>query len=278
MNLKVHTIRFSKDYFSDYESCAKWLEEKNVEVSGWKEVEKFWIFNKVSEEKFNETSIQEFNLGAGIIALVGLAEDMPASMENVTDTDVVSPTDVSTGNKISENEQLKATLTAQTASLNGFVQQLQDALAPIKTMLNQATSQVTKNEDSNSVEIYVPIVKVAEKRQVFGEVLVPNAVDGQGHIYSQAEVEKAAHYWMKEFSQLGEMHKAMLGDGQISILETFVAPSSFTFSDGDNERTIKKGTWLLKVYVEDDEIWEKVKNGELNGFSIGGVATVEELD
>lgn len=36
--------------------------------------------------------------------------------------------------------------------------------------------------------------------------------------------------------------------------------------------TIAKGTWLLAVRVLSDDLWRRVKDGELTGFSIGGSA------
>ena len=35
---------------------------------------------------------------------------------------------------------------------------------------------------------------------------------------------------------------------------------------------MRRGTWLLAVRVLSDELWTKVTEGELTGFSIGGSA------
>jgi hypothetical protein len=31
-----------------------------------------------------------------------------------------------------------------------------------------------------------------------------------------------------------------------------------------------KGTWMVSIKIEDDAIWNKVKEGKLNGFSVQG--------
>lgn len=31
-----------------------------------------------------------------------------------------------------------------------------------------------------------------------------------------------------------------------------------------------KGTWMIMMKVEEDAVWDKVKNGKLNGFSVQG--------
>jgi DNA adenine methylase len=55
---------------------------------------------------------------------------------------------------------------------------------------------------------------------------------------------------------------------EVKVLENFLAPTDFTLGD----TPVRKGTWLLGVRVLGDELWEKVKSGELTGFSIGGSA------
>ena len=72
---------------------------------------------------------------------------------------------------------------------------------------------------------------------------------------------------MEEFGGLGLMHRLRVND-QVKVLESFLAPTDFTLG----ETSVRKGTWLLAVRVLGDELWGKVKSGELTGFSIGGSA------
>jgi len=55
---------------------------------------------------------------------------------------------------------------------------------------------------------------------------------------------------------------------QVKVLESYLAPTDFTIG----ELTVRKGTWLLAVRVLSDELWDRVKTGDLTGFSIGGSA------
>jgi len=55
---------------------------------------------------------------------------------------------------------------------------------------------------------------------------------------------------------------------QVKVLESYLAPTDFTIGD----LTVRKGTWLLAVRVLSDELWDRVKTGDLTGFSIGGSA------
>ena len=41
--------------------------------------------------------------------------------------------------------------------------------------------------------------------------------------------------------------------------------------------TYPKGTWMLYSKLRDNELWDKSKRGEYLGWSIGGIATVQQL-
>ena len=113
----------------------------------------------------------------------------------------------------------------------------------------------------------IPLLKTDEERFVLGVVLEPETVDAQKDIYSAAEVREAAHRFMEEYQNVGLMHRQLV-NGKVKILESYVAPADLELGGGH----VKKGTWVLAVRVEDDELWRQVKDGSLAGFSIGGSA------
>ncbi|RKH35655.1 N-6 DNA methylase [Corallococcus praedator] len=110
-------------------------------------------------------------------------------------------------------------------------------------------------------------VEPDDERYVLGVVLEPETVDAQGDIYSAAEIRQAAHRFMEEFGGLGLMHQ-MRVNGHVKVLESYLAPVDFNLG----EVPVRKGTWLLAVRVLSDELWGRVKDGQLTGFSIGGTA------
>ncbi len=128
----------------------------------------------------------------------------------------------------------------------------------------------TEAPDAHPFTKTIPLIKGAkpeDERYVLGIVLEPEVVDGQGDIYSADEVERAAHRFMEEFQGLGLMHKFRV-NGDVKILESYVAPADFAVGD----TAIKKGTWLLAVRILSDALWKDVQDGGLTGFSIGGSA------
>lgn len=43
-------------------------------------------------------------------------------------------------------------------------------------------------------------------------------------------------------------------------------------------QAVRKGTWMLALRINDDDVWARIRNGELSGLSITGVATITPLD
>jgi site-specific DNA-adenine methylase len=125
----------------------------------------------------------------------------------------------------------------------------------VDALVFDKTTQLVKGLDPN------------DERYVLGIVLEPEVVDAQGDIYSADEIRAAAHRFMEEFGGLGLMHRLRVND-QVKVLESYLAPTDFNIG----AIAVRKGTWLLAVRVLSDELWDRVKTGDLTGFSIGGSA------
>ena len=106
-----------------------------------------------------------------------------------------------------------------------------------------------------------------EERFVLGIVLEPEVVDAQGDIYSAEEIRLTAYEYAKNFRNVGLMHKGLV-NGKVFVVQNWIAPVDMEIEGSK----IKKGTWLLGLEVLDDELWGKVKGGDLTGLSIGGFA------
>ena len=112
---------------------------------------------------------------------------------------------------------------------------------------------------------HVKVHKTGEERFVLGVVLEPDVVDSQNDFESEDDIRKAAHTFMEHFTQLGKQHEEIV-TGKLKVLESYLAPADFDIGD----EKVKKGTWLMAIRVNDDELWESVKKGSFTGFSIGG--------
>lgn len=122
-----------------------------------------------------------------------------------------------------------------------------------------------KNTQSVEKSWSVSLIKQEDKRLVYGIVLEPETVDAQGDIVSAAEIEESAHGFMLESQVIGRDHEQT---APARIVESYIAPADLTIGG----QSVRKGSWVMGVKVQDDAFWEQVKNGEYTGFSIGAYA------
>jgi hypothetical protein len=123
----------------------------------------------------------------------------------------------------------------------------------------------------------VKLVKSEEtddERFVFGVVLVPNEPDLQNDVYDEEEVRKAAHSFMELYGgTLKLMHKGQPLDDAAKVLETYVSRSEEQHGDV----MYPTGTWFVASRIKDDALWEDVKCGKFQGYSMGGTALRQTL-
>lgn len=110
-----------------------------------------------------------------------------------------------------------------------------------------------------------------EKRLVYAEVYIPDMEDAHGHSMTRDEIEKMAHNFLANArtTRIDVNHDNDTDYG-CYMVESFIA------RDGDPDYT--PGSWVGVVYVGDEEIWQKIKKGELTGFSFEGVGYVVETE
>ena len=131
-----------------------------------------------------------------------------------------------------------------------------------------AVYEIASDHDTRTVDVKI-VSKSSEgedERIVFGVVLEPETVDSQGDIYSEDVIRKTAYQFMEKYQQFGLQHTEMIDD--VRVLESYIAPVDFSVEG----KSIKKGTWLMRSRIIDDSIWKAVKDGQITGYSIGGVA------
>lgn len=123
-----------------------------------------------------------------------------------------------------------------------------------------------------------------EKHIITGAVMIPEKrmyrEDEKGGYYvyfSEDTIREAAYRWLKE----NKNHKFNLDHSTdtnaVSVIESWIV------EDPDNDKSsamgfksIPKGTWFISAKVEDETIWEAIKNGTFNGFSIEGMFHFED--
>jgi len=132
---------------------------------------------------------------------------------------------------------------------------------------------VEKKNQEEERTVQAKIVKTdMKKRLVYGVVLEP-LMDEEGQVtgepdthddvYKASEIEKSAHFYLKNGRVIGDSHETIAGAHPV---ESYIAPVEFTLE----EEVVKAGTWIIVIKVDDDELLDRIEKGELAALSMGG--------
>ena len=115
-----------------------------------------------------------------------------------------------------------------------------------------------------------------DKRLVFGWASVSIKVDGkqledlQHDLINPEDLEEAVYEYVLNFRDTGEEHRPHLRK-KGKLVESCVFTAEKQKAMGLPEGILPVG-WWIGFKIEDDEAWEKVKNGTYRMFSIEGKA------
>tara|TARA_B110000967_G_C18710890_1_gene472645 strand:- start:176 stop:886 length:711 start_codon:yes stop_codon:yes gene_type:complete len=120
-----------------------------------------------------------------------------------------------------------------------------------------------------------------EKRMLVSPALIPNKqifrhdpnTDSDYYVYfSKETVRKASELYLKHNNH----HKATY-QHQDRVSGVLTVESWIKEGDMDKSKLfgydLPNGTWFVKMKIENDELWQKIKEGELKGLSIEGYFT-----
>ena len=120
-----------------------------------------------------------------------------------------------------------------------------------------------------------------EKRMLVSPALIPNKqifrydpnTDSEYYVYfSPDTVKKAAELYLKHNNH----HKATY-EHKDRVSGVLTVESWIKEGDMDKSKLygfdLPNGTWFVKMKIENDELWQKIKAGELKGLSIEGYFT-----
>lgn len=118
-----------------------------------------------------------------------------------------------------------------------------------------------KNATRSRMSASFTIKKVdGDKQIVIGEVYAPYVIDSHGEMMLPEDIVKLAHRTLleKKNHDFDIMHNGKAV--KASIIESYIARKL------DPDYT--EGAWVLAVKILDEPIWQMVKAGKLNGYSL----------
>lgn len=120
-----------------------------------------------------------------------------------------------------------------------------------------------------------------DKRLLIAPALIPNKqifrIDEEGKDYyvyfSKNTIRQASQLFLKRNYQSSATleHKVELED--IHVVESWIKESANDKSSAYGFDHLPSGTWFVTMKVDNEEVWNKVKEGEIKGFSIEGYFT-----
>jgi hypothetical protein len=115
-----------------------------------------------------------------------------------------------------------------------------------------------------------------DKRQVFGWASITklngeDVIDKQGDYIALDEIEKSAYHYVHNSRKGGDMHQR---DGEVPLhksdmIESFVVTPEKLQKMGLDPNSLPHG-WWVGYQVNDEDLWQSVKEGKRVGFSIHG--------
>ena len=129
----------------------------------------------------------------------------------------------------------------------------------------------------NALEVELKVIN-EEKREVVGLALVPNKKilrrkdDTEFYIeFSEATIEKVQELYLKNLRANNvtiDHEKPVNG---VSLIESWIVEDPKNDKSNVYNLNAVKGSWVVKMKIYNDEVYEGVKLGKFNGFSIEGM-------
>lgn len=143
----------------------------------------------------------------------------------------------------------------------------------LKSYTKEITEEELNKEDSIfGVKLNISKAVNEDLMQATFVVMVPNEVDLHGDITTEEEVRKACHNFNKHSQTANLFH--LVETNTFEFIESYIAPTEFILGD----KLVTKGTWLCTIQCLDEGLWQLIKSGDINGVSIGALASVEDIE
>ena len=118
-----------------------------------------------------------------------------------------------------------------------------------------------------------------EQRTLIGPALIPNkhiprydeSSEEEYDVYfSEDTVKRAAELFLQQKNTDSHTFEHGSAVDDVTVVESWIVQDEAMDKSKAYGLSVPKGTWMVRVKVDNDEVWESVKSGEVRGFSIEG--------
>jgi len=96
--------------------------------------------------------------------------------------------------------------------------------------------------------------------------------------FSAETIRKAVKLWatQQKYNAVNAEHAKPVGG--MYLMESFIIDKQRGINPPDSWSDAPEGSWFLSYYVEDDQVWQDIKDGKFRGFSVEGYFTDKPAD
>ena len=119
-----------------------------------------------------------------------------------------------------------------------------------------------------------------DKRIVTGPVMIPDKLilrrDEAGNEFNIYFDKPTILECAKKFFRLNSQNESNANHDQNELTNGVTAFESWIIRDSEKDKAMSlgmelpEGTWMLSYHITDNDLWQKIKSGELKGFSLEG--------
>lgn len=124
-----------------------------------------------------------------------------------------------------------------------------------------------------------------EKYMIYGPILVPDkdiyrSTNGNEYYlsFSSESIEKMSQEYMKDFKQYNVTLNHQDMADEICLVESWIVTDSYRDKANYLGFSVPTGTWMGGMKVNNIDTWNKIKSGELKGFSVESLIERVELN
>ena len=136
-------------------------------------------------------------------------------------------------------------------------------------------------EEEDKVQVFL---ESNEKHMCYGAALIPDKDiyrnNGEQEFYisfTKESIEKMSQDFMKEYRQheVKTDHEDVANE--VCVVESWLVQDSYRDKANALGINVPEGTWMVGMKVNNIETWDRIKAGELKGFSVESMLTLEEF-
>ena len=124
-----------------------------------------------------------------------------------------------------------------------------------------------------------------DKYLVYGPALIPEKDiyrnNGEQEYYlsfSKESIEKMENDYMKDFRQYNVSLQHQDKVDEVCVVESWLVADSYKDKANALGFNVPEGTWMVAMKVNNVDTWNRIKEGELKGFSVESLVSLEEFN